>query len=245
MTTPLEDISKGPDDCAAMNQEINHSKKRQADEEEGHPLKVSKVEDSGASEIYRFTKKLLMSKSPDIEDDFKRLNELKEKYGAAFARKVDGVFNDTVESKSLMYDFKENKDAKNTLLDIYVNVLRQDYWPSHFLTELKLPSMEPRLSYCHLKAAFPRGRKDLLVTLLQALVLLLFNDADVFTLDEIKSRTNIRENELKSTLKSLACGKIRVLHQNPRGREVCDGSTFSLGTRSSSSKAAFRSNDSI
>lgn len=48
-----------------------------------------------------------MSKSPDIEDDFKRLNELKEKYGAAFARKVDGVFNDTVESKSLMYDFKE------------------------------------------------------------------------------------------------------------------------------------------
>lgn len=251
MTTPLEDISKGPDECAAMNQEINHSKKRQADEEEGHPLKVSKVEDSGASEIYRFTKKLLMSKSPDIEDDFKRLNELKEKYGAAFARKVDGVFNDTVESKSLMYDFKENKDAKNTLLDIYVNVLRQDYWPSHFLTELKLPSSmvlsqqvfadfyrkkhnnrklvwEPRLSYCHLKAAFPRGRKDLLVTLLQALVLLLFNEADVFTLDEIKSRTNIRENELKSTLKSLACGKIRVLHQNPRGREVCDGSTFSL-----------------
>lgn len=34
----------------------------------------------------------------------------------------------------------QNKDAKNTLLDIYVNVLRQDYWPSHFLTELKLPS---------------------------------------------------------------------------------------------------------
>lgn len=52
MTTPLEDISKGPDECADMNQEINHSKKRQADEEEGHPLKVSKVEDSGASEIY-------------------------------------------------------------------------------------------------------------------------------------------------------------------------------------------------
>ncbi|XP_037773071.1 cullin-4B-like [Penaeus monodon] len=250
MSTDLEDLSKDPNNCANMKQEISHRTKRLADEEEGHSLKVSKVEDSGASEIYRFVKKLLMTKSPDMADDWKRLSEMKEKYGASFARKIEGVFNDTVESKSLMDHFKKNKEAENIPLEIYVNVLRQAYWPSH-LTELHLPSSMvitqqlfadfykkkynkrklewvPRLSYCLLKAAFPKGRKDLLVSLLQALVLLLFNDADELTLDEIKSRTNIGESELKNTLQSLACGKARVLHQHPRGKEVCDGNSFSF-----------------
>ncbi|XP_063600442.1 cullin-4B-like isoform X1 [Penaeus indicus] len=250
-STAIEDISKGPNDCANVKQEISHSTKRMKDEEEGHSLKVSKVEDSGASEIYRLAKKLLMTKSPDMEDDWKRLSEMKEKYGPSFAREVEGIFKDTVESKDLMYHFKKSKEAENISLEIYVNVLRQAYWPNHLLTELHLPSSMvisqqlfadfykkkynkrklewvPRLSYCLLKAAFPKGRKELLVSLLQALVLLLFNDADELTLDEIKSRTNIGENELKNTLQSLACGKARILHQDPRGREVCDGSSFSF-----------------
>lgn len=48
-----------------------------------------------------------MTKSPDMADDWKRLSEMKEKYGASFARKIEDVFNDTVESKSLMDHFKK------------------------------------------------------------------------------------------------------------------------------------------
>ena len=40
--------------------------------------------------------------------------------------------------------------------------------------------------------------------------------------------TGIEEKELKVQLQSLACGKVRVLRKEPKGREVDDGDTFSF-----------------
>lgn len=60
----------------------------------------------------------------------------------------------------------------------------------------------------------------------QALVLILFNDADDLSLEEIKAATNIEDGELRRTLQSLACGKARVLQKNPRGRDVADNDRF-------------------
>lgn len=40
--------------------------------------------------------------------------------------------------------------------------------------------------------------------------------------------TGIEEKELKVQLQSLACGKVRVLRKEPKGREVEDGDTFSF-----------------
>lgn len=64
------------------------------------------------------------------------------------------------------------------------------------------------------------------VSLFQALVLILFNDSDDLSLEEIKSATNIEDGELRRTLQSLACGKARVLSKNPRGRDVADNDRF-------------------
>ena len=50
---------------------------------------------------------------------------------------------------------------------------------------------QPTLGHCVLKAAFPNGPKELQVSLFQALVLLLFNKADVLSLADIASGTNI------------------------------------------------------
>lgn len=36
----------------------------------------------------------------------------------------------------------------------------------------------------------------------------------------------MEENELRRTLQSLACGKIRVLAKNPKGRDVLDTDSF-------------------
>ena len=61
-----------------------------------------------------------------------------------------------------------------------------------------------------LKANFPLGKKELSVSLLQTMVLLLFNDAEAMGYAEIAKATAIDEKELKLTLQSLACGKVRV-----------------------------------
>lgn len=60
----------------------------------------------------------------------------------------------------------------------------------------------------------------------QALVLILFNDSDNLSLEDIKAATNIEDGELRRTLQSLACGKARVLQKNPRGRDVADNDRF-------------------
>ncbi|CAG9796347.1 unnamed protein product [Diatraea saccharalis] len=75
---------------------------------------------------------------------------------------------------------------------------------------------------------YKQGNKELQVSLFQALVLLLFNDGDNLSFEEIKANTNIEEGELRRTLQSLACGKARVLTKWPRGREVQDADTFTF-----------------
>ncbi len=56
--------------------------------------------------------------------------------------------------------------------------------------------------------------------------MLLFNDCDECTLDEVKQATAIEDSELRRTLQSLACGKARVLTKIPKGRDVMDDDKF-------------------
>ena len=47
---------------------------------------------------------------------------------------------------------------------------------------------------------------------------MLFNDAEALSLTDIKEATGIEDKELRRTLQSLACGKIRVLNKEPKVR---------------------------
>lgn len=48
---------------------------------------------------------------------------------------------------------------------------------------------------------------------LQTVVLMLFNNAESLTFQEIKDASAIEDKELRRTLQSLACGKVRVLNK--------------------------------
>ena len=50
----------------------------------------------------------------------------------------------------------------------------------------------------------------------QAVVLMLFNDVDSLSLTDIREASGIEDKELRRTLQSLACGKIRVLNKDPK-----------------------------
>ena len=45
---------------------------------------------------------------------------------------------------------------------------------------------------------------------------MLFNDADTLGLAEMAEGTGIDDKELRRTLQSLACGKVRVLQKEPK-----------------------------
>ncbi len=52
--------------------------------------------------------------------------------------------------------------------------------------------------------------------MLQAVVLMLFNDVDSLSLADMRDASGIEDKELRRTLQSLACGKIRVLNKEPK-----------------------------
>ncbi|BGP57050.1 hypothetical protein JCM8202v2_004688 [Rhodotorula sphaerocarpa] len=153
----------------------------------------------------------------------------------------------------------KNRDGESSF-DLSVSVLSQGNWPSYPPFPIVLPaaltsslerfkafyvskhsgrtlSWAHGLDTCSLRAHFPSkgkggGRKELLVSLAQAVVLLLFNDVGdgKLSVEEIGEATKLEKKELARTLQSLACGKVRVLTKHPKGKEINPGDQFSFNS---------------
>merc|ERR1711879_398493 len=64
--------------------------------------------------------------------------------------------------------------------------------------------------------------------MVQTVVMLLFNDTKSISYKDIVEATGIEQKELKRTLLSLACGKVRPLTKEPKGKEVGDDDVFNF-----------------
>uniref|UniRef100_UPI00398E74BC cullin-4A-like isoform X2 n=1 Tax=Pristiophorus japonicus TaxID=55135 RepID=UPI00398E74BC len=193
-------------------------------------------------------KRLLVGKSASVDAEKSMLSKLKHECGAAFTSKLEGMFKDMELSKDIMVQFKQYIQNQNdpSKIDLTVNILTMGYWPTYTPMEIHLPAemvklqevfktfylgkhsgrklqWQPTLGHSVLKAEFKEGKKELQVSLFQTLVLLMFNEGNEFTMEEIKAATGIEDGELRRTLQSLACGKARVLNKVPKGKDVEDG----------------------
>ncbi|XP_006639256.1 cullin-4A isoform X1 [Lepisosteus oculatus] len=196
-------------------------------------------------------KRLLVGKSASVDAEKSMLSKLKHECGAAFTSKLEGMFKDMELSKDIMIQFKQymqnQSDPGN--IELTVNILTMGYWPTYTPMEVHLPAemvklqevfktfylgkhsgrklqWQPTLGHAVLKSEFKEGKKEVQVSLFQTLVLLMFNEGDEFTLEDIRSATGIEDSELRRTLQSLACGKARVLLKDPKGKDVEDGDRF-------------------
>uniref|UniRef100_A0A8C9ZCA8 Cullin-4A n=1 Tax=Sander lucioperca TaxID=283035 RepID=A0A8C9ZCA8_SANLU len=198
-------------------------------------------------------KRLLVGKSASVDAEKSMLSKLKHECGAAFTSKLEGMFKDMELSKDIMIQFKQyiQNQSEPSNIELTVNILTMGHWPSYTPMEVHLPpemvklqevfklfylgkhsgrklQWQPTLGHAVLKAEFKEGKKEVQVSLFQTLVLLMFNEGEEFSVEEIRTATGIEEGELKRTLQSLACGKARVLNKNPRGKDVEDGDRFNF-----------------
>jgi hypothetical protein len=89
----------------------------------------------------------------------------------------------------------------------------KEFYSKHYSSYRQL-AWQHSMSTAMLRASFPKGAKELSVSLLQALVLLLFNDADELSYEAIKDELGVKDDkELQRTLLSLSAGKVRWLWQ--------------------------------
>uniref|UniRef100_A0A8C1UP98 Cullin-4A n=1 Tax=Cyprinus carpio TaxID=7962 RepID=A0A8C1UP98_CYPCA len=193
-------------------------------------------------------KRLLVGKSASVDAEKSMLSKLKHECGAAFTSKLEGMFKDMELSKDIMIQFKQNQSDPSNI-ELTVNILTMGYWPSYTPMDVHLPAemvklqevfkifylgkhsgrklqWQPTLGHAVLKTEFKEGKKELQVSLFQTLVLLMFNECDEYSVEEIRTATGIEDGELKRTLQSLACGKARVLNKMPRGKDVEDADRF-------------------
>ncbi|XP_072370551.1 cullin-4A-like isoform X3 [Scyliorhinus torazame] len=193
-------------------------------------------------------KRLLVGKSASVDAEKSMLSKLKHECGAAFTSKLEGMFKDMELSKDIMIQFKQYIQNQNdpSKIDLTVNILTMGYWPTYTPMEVHLPpemiklqevfktfylgkhsgrklQWQPTLGHSVLKTEFKEGKRELQVSLFQTLVLLMFNEGNEFSMEEIKTATGIEDAELRRTLQSLACGKARVLNKLPKGKDVEDG----------------------
>lgn len=94
-----------------------------------------------------------------------------------------------------------------------------------------------QLSHCVLRANFPSGggRKELVLSLFQAIVLLAFNDVPEggsLTYGELEILTHLPAAELERTLQSLALSRTRILLRvgKSRGKEIRHTDRFTVNT---------------
>lgn len=197
-------------------------------------------------------KRLLVGKSASVDAEKSMLSKLKQECGGGFTSKLEGMFKDMELSKDINVAFRQylnNVSMELIPLDMTVNILTMGYWPTYPAMDVTIPEQmvqfqdifkefylskhsgrklqwQPTLGHCVLRAQFKAGLKELVVSLFQALVMLLFNTYDELSFEYIKAATNIEDGELRRTLQSLACGKTRVLNKNPKGRDVDDTDKF-------------------
>ena len=199
-------------------------------------------------------KRLLLGKSSSIDAEKSTIAKFKTECGSQFTNKLEGMFKDIDISRDIMTGFKNSAQVQSKLkhgIELYVNVLTTGYWPTYPPVEANLPQelrdyqeifksyylskhsgrrlvWQNSLGQCVVKCKFKKASKELVVSLFQTVVLMLYNDEDKLTYDDIEKATGIEARELKRTLQSLSLGKVRVLLKEPKTKEVNRTDTFTF-----------------
>lgn len=201
-------------------------------------------------------RRLLMSRSASADAERSMLARLKTECGAEFTHNLEQMFKDVELAREEMSSYKSRMEEREERpkVDLNVNVLSAAAWPTYPDVPVVIPAdtkqaideyerhykskhsgrkldWKHSLAHCQMKAKFTKGTKELVVSSFQAIVLLLFNGVgrdEHLTYEFIKTESGLPEAEVKRTLQSLACAKLRPLTKHPKGREIEATDTFTV-----------------
>ncbi|KAK1637241.1 Cullin family protein [Colletotrichum phormii] len=202
-------------------------------------------------------RRLLMGRSASQDAERNMLRKLREECGMNFTHNLEQMFKDVEVAKEELEAYKqwsEGTGVDKAPVDLSVMILSQAAWPTYPDVKVHLPddvakqierfdqyyknkhtgrllNWKHALAHCTVKAKFPKGTKELLVSAYQAIILVLFNEVGIegfLSYEQIARSTNLQGEELNRTLQSLACGLTRVLTKSPKGKDVNSTDTFTI-----------------
>eukprot|EP00708_Paratrimastix_pyriformis_P002138 GAFH01000877.1.p2 GENE.GAFH01000877.1~~GAFH01000877.1.p2 ORF type:complete len:758 (-),score=373.48 GAFH01000877.1:226-2445(-) len=210
-------------------------------------------------EFYRkqLAKRLLMGSTLNEDAEKSFVLKLKQKYGAAFTNRLEGMLTDHTMAGELQSDFNEHvQDPAHDIggLGMEVLVLTQGYWPAYKFEDIGLPALMTNAMekfkefYCQRKknriltwihtlgTASVNGKfssraapVEIQVTTYQAVVLLLFNNGAALTRQQVCAETRLPPKEVDRLLTSLfAHKKYAVLKKSTEEDEIDEADTFTF-----------------
>ncbi|KAF2808956.1 cullin-4B [Mytilinidion resinicola] len=215
-------------------------------------------------------RRLLMGRSASADAERSMLAKLKTECGSSFTANLEQMFKDVELAREEMASYKSRmaERSEKQSVDLSVNILSAAAWPTfpdikviipidiknaidkfevHYESKHKGRKLDWKhaLAHCQIKAKFPKGNKELVVSSFQAIVLLLFNDLGVdekLSYQHLKEATGLPPAELARTLQSLACAKLRPITKHPRGRDINPTDQFSLNANFNDAKYRIKIN---
>ncbi|KAK7064545.1 CULLIN-2 domain-containing protein [Favolaschia claudopus] len=194
-------------------------------------------------------KRLLLERSASQDFESTVLKRLQDEYDPEFSMGKE-MFKDLALSRDTMAEYHNQLPMDSNERKLSVMVLKQAAWP-YSKEEHKImlpPNMQEEFDaferFYKMKHSnrilvpqhsvgtvtmtghFKDGKKELSVSLYQAVILLLFNRSTELSFSEIIQEVGMLASTLRVTLQSLACGKKRVLLKEPAGRDINDNDVF-------------------
>lgn len=201
-------------------------------------------------------KRLLSGRTTSDDAERSLLVKLKTECGYQFTSKLESMFTDIKTSRDTMMDFKAQDAAASTSasadLDLSVQVLTTGSWPTQTAPKCTLPrevdeactrfkdfylsthsgrklSWQTNMGNADIKMQWGDKKHELNVSTYHMCILLLFNEADRHSYQDILTATAIPAGDLKRALQSLALVKGRnVLKKEPMGKDISETDVFSF-----------------
>jgi len=195
-------------------------------------------------------RRLLSGRSVSDEAERSMIAKLKTECGYQFTSKLEGMFTDMRISKDVMDKYREEAYYSGGP-ELDVNVLTTGYWPTQTVSPCSLPheivicceafeayylskqsgrkiAWQTHLGNADLKATFDKNRYDLHVSTYQMTILMLFNQAESLSLEQIREERQIPENELRRHLISLCTPKHKILKKSSKGKGISADEVFTF-----------------
>jgi len=180
--------------------------------------------------------------------------KLKAECGHQFTSRLEGMFRDMDLSKTTMKNYRDHEaktrgSSVEAGPELSVTVLTTGFWPIASIPDCTLPkaasietekftnyythlhsgrrlAWQTSLGTAELRCKFEKGNHELLVHTYQMAILMLFNHANIYTVEQIQKATGIPEAELHRHLLSLAHPKVQILKKSPNNRSMAPEHKF-------------------
>eukprot|EP00890_Picochlorum_soloecismus_P002261 jgi/Picsp_1/3035/NSC_01257-R1_cullin 3 len=205
-------------------------------------------------------KRLLNGKSSSDDAERSLLGKLKVECGYQFTSKLESMFNDIRTSSETMSEFKTwLEDTGRSLgVDLSVQVLTTGAWPSSGHSQQGACNLPRELDACceqfreyydnahsgrkltwqtsmgtaEVRATFGTKKHEISCSTHQMVVLMLLNDSESLTYDQILESSGIPDSELKRIMQSMTVVKGKnVLKKDPSHKEILSTDVFSVNEK--------------